>query len=162
MTTRKVAVALSCIALACTASDPESYTDRQPPVMLMQRFPSYSTERQIQALLPGMALRTVVREALATSSKQPRLDLLGLSVANYSDLGYMGELQLEFSNDRLSSVWFFPEKYDDYLAKLNTTGVVVERVGAATTARNPEIIAHHDERNRRYVGWEDVRIIQQE
>src|SRR6266550_2823616 len=139
--TFKVAVALSCVALACTARDPESYTDRQPAVMLMERFPSYSTERQIQALLPGMRLRTVIRGSLATSGKQPRRDLVALSVANYSDLGYTGELRMEFSNDRLSSVWFFPQKYEDYLAKLSATGVLVERVGTATADRNPEIIA---------------------
>jgi hypothetical protein len=163
MTLKLAAVALTCVAFAFScARDSESYTDRQSPVMLMERFPSYSTERQVVGLIPATALRTVLRENLATSSKQPPLNLVLLSAPNYSHLGYGGELRLEFSNDRLSSVWFFPEKYDEYLAKLNGTGVLVEHVETATIDRNPQIIAHHDERNKRYVTWQDTRLVEQD
>jgi len=127
----------------------------------MDRFPSYASEREVSRLLSGTAIQTVIRSGLPPSDKRPPFNIVELSVHDFSHLGFQGELRLEFFNDRLPSVWFYPTKFDAYLVELKRRGVAVGTIGKDVSDRNPSIFAYHDDRNQRYVGWADVRLLQQ-
>jgi hypothetical protein len=62
---------------------------------------------------------------LVSNDKRPQFDILRVSVPGYVHLGCRGEIELRFVNDRLSSVWFYPDDVDGYPAALAHNGLKV-------------------------------------
>jgi hypothetical protein len=148
------------LAVSC---ETQSYTEREPGIPLLldvDTFVSYSSEQSVRAALAPTPITDLDRSE-NDETLQPPYTLARLGVASFEHLGMTGELNLVFFNDRLESVWFFPEDVTAYTSTLKRRGVtIVDNLEDAhggllyvTINQNPE--------GRQYVNWSDRRLVKQ-
>ena len=84
-----------------------------------------------------------------------------ISIAEYTDAGFKGELLLQFHNDRLMSTWFFPSDLAGYKAAMPKTIVFNVKQEATISPRTKIWIAKAINRGF-YIGWEDTALAEEE
>jgi hypothetical protein len=104
------------------ASEPKS-------VPLAIGVSSYISPQQAQQRIGAKAQNWEVLEDTKNdrNDRRPAYHRYVVVVAGISDHGEMGTARLHFFNERLSSVWFYPDKPNEYQRKLggNSSGVIV-------------------------------------
>jgi len=133
--------------------------DRSP---LIDGFESYASASEVRAKIEksGKAVSVVEESRLPPGDTRPRFDVLVLEVKGFPHLGHAGDLRLIFLNDRLRSTLFFPMKIDGYLGALRSHGVSVGEIPSVQGFTARVTYTMYD--GRRYVGWSDVRIDEEE
>ena len=166
---------LVAVCLIACGDVPEPAAGRHSPLELISGFWSYQSIGETKNRL-GPAVRWSVLDDTPVPARGscPRFDTFRLAVPNWGHLGEPGELWLDFVNDALYSVSFFPDRPDQYLELLKRAGTELERLprtselGAfvaflaspvtsrfAFSARTWKATAYT---GRVYIGWEDPRI----
>jgi len=154
--------------------DTERYRQRQPGVMLVDGFRSYSSVADALSLLQARA-RLVSRRTLARppDRRYPPHALDSVTVERYPLLGTTGRLSLQFFNDRLLEVGFEPDDAAAAAAalKLSYPALQRDRNGRAEwveakrrIATNVELASSSVGRSlttQPYVLWQDMRLIRQ-
>jgi hypothetical protein len=74
------------------------------------------------------------------------------------DLDHRGELQAQFVNRRLYSIWFYPEDYSSYISSLSQTGTSPNSNGEFTSSADVRGWTYTAFDGRKYVAWEDKRV----
>lgn len=146
------------LLLCLAACGEENYTERlSPGTPLIAGFESYATRAQALARLPrGAAVKVVEDSALKPGDKRPPFSIYRVAVAGYTVCGQVGELHLEFFNDRLLGTWFFPGDAPACHAALAAAGQRVPGVSGNTMR-----VAAIDFFDRHYLMWEDARLREQ-
>ena len=148
-----------CLFMLSACADYETYTDRlDASPLLLGEFQGYSSEQAVRAALGAQPIQEVERSGLPQGDGRPRFDIVTLAVAEYHHLGVAGELRLQFFNDRLSDVWFYPDDVDEYMAALGRREVAVTTDRTGQLKGTVRIWTQRDYRNRTYVGWSDQRL----
>src|SRR5438552_6146408 len=82
-----------------------------------------------------------------------------ITIKNYLHLGFSGEMNVGFFNDRLISATFYPsdsEKYVQAIAK--ATGIKFDSTQEATLPSHTSVRLGTDYKGREYVDWSDLRL----
>jgi len=132
-----------------------------PKSPLIGRIVSFESPAEVQSRLDPSVLpwEVVENSALAPGDRRPPFHNYVVTVANYSDLGHSGELELYFFNDRLMEARFIPRNLDSYLLRLRDSRGI--DLAASTEASLPpytlvSIAKYRD--GRTYVSWIDTRL----
>jgi hypothetical protein len=155
---------LASASFACFAPRAETFTERADTrTLLMETFASYASIDEVRALFPtDTPLRVVEEDGRSESDSRPPFRIHRVSVDGYTHHGCRGELTLKFFNDRLSSVWFYPDEPRKYVEVLAADGLDVASADAARIPPHTRISGGRDFRDREYVRWEDTRLVEQE
>jgi hypothetical protein len=146
--------------VACSGSEPSDAYSRiqQPPAELLHGFASYSSPVQVRKSIPtNLEVTTIEDSGLDPGDTRPRFDVLILSIPHFNDRGHSGELRLEFLNQRLLGVWFYPDAYESYVAFLENSGLELSSEGE-WNGRLTRVWTTRDFQSRQYVAWEDTRL----
>lgn len=149
-----VTIALAWAVLMLTGCD----SRKAAQVELLPGLRSHMSSEQVRTSALKDADRWSVLEDTRTASndKRPPFHILKVAVGHYSDLGEPGVLHLQFFNDRLLSVTFYPRDERKYLAELREKrGVVVEKSQKVTTDRVVSVRYASDYRGQPYVSYSD-------
>lgn len=127
---------------------------------LLGMFRSYTSlsDTQTQLRASGMEFSTEEGTTPAASDKRPPFRVDTIVVKAYEHVGHQGELRVEFFNDRLVGVHFYPLNIDAYANKLSQIlGKPLPPEGEFTDA-NARVWRGLDYKGRPYVGCEDTRL----
>jgi hypothetical protein len=152
----------------CTESRDAYAQLRTPRAALIGGLESYISAADARVRLPReLPVRVLFESKLAVDDPRPRFDRLTLRVPGFQHVGFVGDLELRFVNDRLVSTSFCPMKYDPYLSALRATGVRLENSGDNANLPRSGVLTHiratrgdpHDSQDRRCVDWADARLL---
>lgn len=138
---------------------------------LIDGLESYQSIEEARAWFAARSItwRVVGDSRLPPDDERPRHDFYSVSIANYSHLDCVGELNVSFFNNRLSSAWFYPvdhAQYLDRLARQEGIRFVADAhrpdVREATVPPYTRVWPYRDYRGRDYVGWADTRLEREE
>lgn len=144
-----------------------SYTARYAGIVLVEDFVSYSAVSEIEARLKAKGIRSKrIPDGMPnlTSTFRPPFAAHKIVVEDYTHLGYRGELSLNFLNDRLESVIFYPTDFDGYIKATEALeGKPLGRPSHNDNAwtkigrRGVFVGSEFMEKKRQFVGWHDLR-----
>ncbi len=157
------AIALTCLALYGWWFDYFSSIDFQDTVsdkaLLIGNIQSYQPVSLFLTQLRAQSLNFKLESSTLTQDKssRPPFDITTVTVGQFSHLGYAGELIVDFFNDRLAGLRFYPSNIIGYQQALARNGVDLSSQGNYRS-RNTRIWSGTDYTGKQYIGWEDVRL----
>jgi len=152
-------LAVSLISCGCIAEDFTAV--RSPPSPLIAELRSYSNRLEVREALSAPSWSAVNESRLTDGDHRPPYTLQTFSMP-FEHLGYTGQLELSFYNDRLMSTLFYPDEFGSYLETLVAAELTGTRdreiaIPPATVVR---WVANNSDRP--YVLWTDKRLQEQE
>lgn len=120
---------------------------------------SYQPVLPFLAQLRAQSLSFKIESPTLTQEKssRPPFDITTVTVGQFSHLGYAGELIVDFFNDRLVGLRFYPSNIIGYRQALARNGVDLSSQGNYRSG-NTRVWYGTDYTGRQYIGWEDVRL----
>jgi hypothetical protein len=146
------ALFLACLLLSCSKRE-------ERPTQLFAGLKSRQTPEQVQNKLGINNWEVLEHTELLKTDPRPPYKFLKVMVRDYSHHGVAGTLVLAFYNDRLVQTMFYPadlDKLRDVLRdkdKLNFSGQLDTRIEP-----NTKVWIGKDDAGRSYVGWQDMRL----
>jgi hypothetical protein len=152
---KAVFASLAFSAIASCSSVPEPGTPPRESTPLYDGYTSYRPLDEVQKELPDRSSWQVLSDAkIPARGPCPRFDELTFTIPA-SHLGYKGQLQLTFINQRLKATSFAPDDFASYVEALRRSGISFDAEGRATG--RPATRIWQWELGRRFVGWADIR-----
>jgi len=154
-------------SLGITVFEP-TYTEKMAGIVLVEGFVSYSNVSEVEAILKTRSIpwKRIPDEVINLSSiGRPPFFEQNLVVSRYTHLGCDGELSLDFFNNRLRSVVFYPSDISRYVKAVEA----LERTPISTPSGmqntfwvnvgNRKLFSGQElmEKKRHFVGWQDPR-----
>lgn len=139
------------------------------PIELFNGFRSFQTVAEARKLRADDLGSWKIVEDTPTIDGSGRIlfRTVTAEIPGYLHDGQKGRLVLQFLNDRLTRVLFYPEDPDAYLAVLQRNGILVTRnatwsnrldLSAKAQPAALESFSYSDVRGARYVAWVDTRL----
>jgi hypothetical protein len=140
----------------------DAYTQtRTPHAALISPFESYISSADARRRLPGhVPVRILWESKTASNDPRPRFDTLMLRISGFEHLGFVGDLDLEFVNDRLASTEFCPTEPDSYRSALRASGVHLQNDEENPNLPHPGVLVFIW-LYRSCVDWVDARLFQE-
>ncbi len=149
------------------------YTRLAVGVALADRFKSYQDVSSTLKVLESGGFKEITsrhRRAVESSDYPPyRFDTI--RVADYVHLGHVGQMSLQFFNDRLYQVEFVPSDPEEYVRKQRTLGLERDQnarrekiEGSLRIASTVELAVSKVGQHlgtEPFILWQDLRLIQQ-
>lgn len=131
--------------------------------LLLAGLESFSSLSEVKAKIRMAEKNYNIRsEAIDSTSKFNRYHYLSIIIRDYTDLGCAGDLGLEFFNDRLMGVTFYPVEKKIYLDSLYEYKMIdLKNNQEVKLNHRTRIWKYYDYRNRFYVGSDDEKIRKQ-
>jgi hypothetical protein len=132
----------------------------------MDSFRSFQNPEECQRLIAPALLPWSVIESTDGRDRLP-FRQTSVEVKNFVHHGREGDLILQFLDDRLRRVMFYPDEPEAYLVDLKTRAIVPAPEGGrpgVTLLHEPaghaqvEIVVATDYTGKRYVAWSDRRL----
>lgn len=153
----KRAAAIACLALTLGLAGCRK--DREWPSRLIDKTYSYQSLERVQRETGIRSWNTLEDRRPLPSDTRPPFRIFRISVPDYTDLGYKGELRLMFFNDRLMRVAFYPEDLAGYKqAVQEKEGFRFSDADDADIGRDTHVWIGKELDKRMYIGWEDKRL----
>lgn len=131
------------------------------PVKLIEGFMSLQTVEQVRSILRNKGLKwEVLSDSKFEGNRfRPKFNDYRIKISQYEHLGVLGDLELEFNNDRLYQIDFKPSSYDQYIKKIEENYNKKINLGSKVNLEDNLIIeSHKNYENKPYVRWSDERI----
>ncbi len=101
----------------------------------------------------------IENDKLDKSDKRSPYHIYRVLIKDYSCLGFSGELSVTFFNNRLERTCFYPLKPDKFIdALIKDKGVEFDKEQKAEIPPFTRIWVAIDYKDRKYVGWKDIRL----
>jgi len=127
---------------------------------LINGIESYQSIDEFKDFLNRGSLQWEVGNVSQPSPKgRPPFNMYTITIKNYSHLGFTGELNVGFFNNRLMGTIFYPsdvEKYIEALGKL--AGLKFDNNQEAKLPPHTRIRYATDYKGQKYVNWSDIRL----
>ena len=82
-----------------------------------------------------------------------------ITIEKYLDLGFSGEVDVAFFNNRLISTRFYPSKAEKYIEALaNVAGIRFDSAQQAKLPPHTIVRFGIDHKQRKYIEWSDLRL----
>jgi len=127
--------------------------------LLIGNIQSYQAVSLFLTQLRAQSLSFKLDSSTLTQDKssRPPFDITTVTVGQFSHLGYAGELIVDFFNDRLVGLRFYPSNIIGYQQALARNGVEIPSQGNYRSG-NTRVWYGTDYTGKHYIGWEDVRL----
>lgn len=129
---------------------------------LINAIESYWSVEDLESYLTKRSLAWDLKRGQrpGLEDKRPPFIVDTVSIKNYPHLGFSGELVVEFFNNRLVGVRFFPRGIDKYIERLDSAeNLDLARKREARVSEYTRVwIGEANQERKKYVGWEDVRL----
>ncbi len=157
---RPTAIAFLALSLlACGRSEiAEPAALARPAADLHFGLSSYLTPAEVQERIRSADSVVLEDSPVPPRGQCPRFDQLSLSFRDRSDLDHLGELQAQFVNGRLYSIWFYPAEYSSYVSALSDAGLSPDADGEFSPSAHVRGWTYTQFDGRKYVAWEDRRV----
>jgi hypothetical protein len=168
-TTKQMVEQVGALVLLTTlACGPETPIQRPAgdPTPLVNEILSLASPTEVKQRPEFAGTRWVEIENSRTRkpSKSARFDDYVIMASEYTVGGVSGSLRLEFLNGLLLGTWFYPSDFQKCIDELAATGISFppDSPGSLETGisrGNTTIRLGKDYEGRRYVAWEDSRLV---
>lgn len=158
---------LLVLSISCTNNANEPIHNAKilnDPIELIDGFKSYQPIETVKQYCDSLGYPWEVIEdsKLSPGDKRPRFDIFVVEINNFKHLDQTGNLKLEFFNNRLSSISFYPVDEIAYLRELsdkkNINLIDINKI----TKDNLKIWKYRNYKDKFYIGWQDLRLEQEE
>ena len=139
----------------------EYRVENSDPAVLLGDFMSFSTIEEIDTSKSSGNLRVIEDSGLSKDDPRPAFNIYTVSMS-YRHLQTDGELVLHYFNDRLTSTRFYPSEEDAYLEELKNNGIDLMEENKLDLSEYTRVWKYKDFQNKFYVGWEDIRLINEQ
>ncbi|NHZ62113.1 hypothetical protein [Massilia genomosp. 1] len=134
--------------------------NREPnPVQLTLALESYASPQEVERRLGSIMLGSEVLEDTkkAPSDPRPPYHRVVIMVRGITDFNVPGSTRLTFFNERLSSVWFYPEDPEKYRKALQKRfGVDLGKSGDTRLSGGTVVRLATDYEGKSYVAFDDA------
>jgi hypothetical protein len=90
---------------------------------------------------------------------RPPFNMHTITIKHYSHLGFSGELNISFFNNRLISTTFYPADVEKYIeAVVKAEGLKFDNNQEAKLPPHTRVRFAVDHKGRKYVDWSDIRL----
>jgi hypothetical protein len=162
----RLASSLAVLATVACGGDAAIHRPSGDPARLVNQLVSLASPAEVKQRPEFSAANWVVVEDSRTRrpSTSTRFDNLVITTDNYAVGNANGSLRMEFLNGMLMGTWFYPNDYQKCVDELAAAGVVFSiesgnGEGVALSGGDTKIRLGKDREGRRYVAWEDRRLI---
>ena len=124
---------------------------------------SYQSFAQVKSLPKWKICRWKIVEdsGLAKGDTRPPFHELVVKTSNYTHLGFKGEVQMRFFNNRLMQVWFTPANFLRYKKTLLKTQNTKLAVNNSASLGNTELLFARNYLGKDYILWSDETLAQE-
>jgi len=126
---------------------------------LIDTIKSYQSINEFKGFLSRRSFRWEESEDQPSPKGRPPFNMHTITIKNYVHLGFSGELDIAFFNNRLISTRFYPtdpEKYIEVLGEV--AGIRFDSAQEAKLLRHTRVRFGIDYKGRKYVDWSDFRL----
>ena len=126
---------------------------------LIDAIDSYQSINEFKSVLNRSSFQWEESKDQPSPKGRPPFNMHTITIKDYVDLGFSGELDVAFFNNRLISTRFYPsdaEKYIDAISKV--AGIRFDSSQEAKLPRHTSVRFSVDYRGRKYIEWSDVRL----
>lgn len=151
------------LIVGCTKGFDGSFTQIESErTKLIGGLDSYSSFSEVKSKLrlSDKAVKTIENGRRSAEGRPPFK--FRVVAFDYTHLDYRGRLEITFFNDRLMSTKFYPEKADQYIARLKSK--LNRKFDTKRQAHLPPFTSlwlGRDVQGRKFILWEDVRLQEQ-
>jgi hypothetical protein len=141
-----------------------SFTDlSSEPVMLIDDLRSYARIEDVASHFKSRAVDYEVRiPPPRLLDGRPPFEVATLIVPSFTHYGLRGRLIVAFFNDRLVDARFFPTDLASYLREFSAReGLDLQPTAGVVRNKHTRIWTSTDSEGSRYVGWEDLRLVEE-
>lgn len=155
---------LLCMSLGCqdncaSVSFVKVETER---TKLINGIQSYQSIDEFKTFLACGSFNWVESEDKPSPKGRPPYNIHVITLKNFSDLGFTGELVVTFFNNRLMATTFYPLDAVKYVAAVEENeGVQLNGNKEAKLPPHTRVRVAVDYKKRTYVDWSDIRLDQE-
>lgn len=151
----QIAVLVILLLLGCS-------NDKVEPIKLAFGLDSALSAESVKSRLKSEITRWDLIEAtqLGKDDKRPEFNFQIISITGLSYEGYSGETKLQFYNDKLMSIQFYPEKWEEYSKQIESViGRSVTWKNERVSLKGVSIQLNVDLTGKHYLSWEDNHLV---
>lgn len=157
-----IVISLTLLFMGCLGKVNNCTSDA--PKELIDNFKSYQTIKNFEKhfLIKTDSIIVFEDSSLPETDTRPEFSIYTLLLPEYQIENISGKLKVSFFNDRLMSVWFYPndiKKFEDYLR--NTHNITLENKKSITISC-VEISRQIDAEGNEYFKWSDLKLTQEQ
>lgn len=123
---------------------------------LINGIESYQSIEEFKSFLSRSSFQWEDKEGQPSPKGRPPFNMYTVTIKNYSHMGFPGQLEIIFFNDRLAITTFYPLEIEKYVETLVKAEVI-----KLDTNREAKIYPYTHvwvARQRKFVGWSDIRL----
>jgi hypothetical protein len=98
------------------------------------------------------------KDTQPSPKSRPPFNMFTITIKNYSHLGFSGELNIGFFNNRLINTTFYPTVVEKYIEALGKEGIKLDNKEEAKLLPYTRVRVATDYKGRRYIKWSDIRL----
>lgn len=164
--TRHFQIIFYLLTIMCFSNCQNSGTEcpRTAPSHLIDNFYSYQTIADFEKEIKNSYETIIVIEnsKLSDTDKRPPFDIYTISIPEFKHLGLSGQLRASFFNNRLQSIWFYPDNVDEYLKELDNDLKINLKEEKEIRIDCVSITKWTDFKDDLYFSWTDTRLQQEQ
>lgn len=141
-----------------------SFTDVESErAKLIDGIESYQSIQEFKELLKKAKYKCDFEEENNASQEGiPPHNIYIISVNNFSNIGYIGNLQNLFFNNRLYSTKFYPQDFEGYISALKKLEKIdPDKTGRIKIGNYTKISLHGGSGREKFIVWSDIRLIEE-
>lgn len=152
---------LLCLILGCqdnyaSVSFVKVETER---TKLINGIESYQSIDELKSYLNRSSLKWEESKGQSSPKGRPPFDMYTITIKNYSHLGFTGELNIGFFNNRLMGTSFYPLDAVKYIAAVEKMeGIQFNSNKEAILPPHTRVKVAVEYKNHTYVDWSDSRL----
>tara|TARA_B110000967_G_C18514745_1_gene378104 strand:- start:40 stop:558 length:519 start_codon:yes stop_codon:yes gene_type:complete len=134
------------------------------PKKLIEEFNSYQTIQDFTDLVKIKTDSIILFEnsKLAETDTRPEFSIYSIILPEYEVGNAIGKLRASFFNDRLVSIWFYPNNINQFDEKLKKKYNISLRNGENKTIDCVRINRYTDFEGNEYFGWSDLKLVKEQ
>jgi hypothetical protein len=126
---------------------------------LINGIESYQSIAEFKGFLSRSSFQSEESRDNQPSPKgRPPFNMHTITIKNYSHLGFSGELDIGFFNNRLNSSIFYPAEIEKYISALEKEGLKLDNNRETIRPPHTRVQIATDYKGRKYVKWSDIRL----
>lgn len=126
---------------------------------LINGIESYQSIEEFRKFLDRSTLIWKVSQDSKPSPKgRPPFNISTITIKNYLHLGFSGDLEISFFNNRLAATTFYPSDVGKYIVALATEGIKFDTNHEAKLSPHTRVRSAVNYKGQKYVDWSDIRL----
>jgi hypothetical protein len=125
---------------------------------LINSIESYQSINDFKGFIARNSLQWEESEVKSSPKGRPPFNIHTITLKNYAHLGFSGDLEIEFFNNRLMSTTFRPSAVEEYIEALGKDGIKLDNKQEAKLPPFTHVRVATDYKGLKYIKWSDIRL----